>query len=197
MSESTTIEPTLLVACQWEEGYTWTLPSRLGNMVKLAMEMFGPRDKSYTILGIEFVADGPRLWYPGNRKDIIIQLDFSAAQDMHQACYQLAHETIHLLSPSGGQNANNFEEGLATYFSHYYMRTQFNQPNWRSPVPSYQRAVNLISPHLNSVPNAIRRMRESQPAISSITADELCLEFPELTSDGAQFLVQRFQRVAP
>jgi hypothetical protein len=81
MSELTTIEPALLIARRWEKGYTWTLPSRLGEMLALATQMFGPRDHGYTLLGIEFVADNPRLWYPGE-KDIIIQLDFAAAADM-------------------------------------------------------------------------------------------------------------------
>lgn len=35
-------------------GCTWTLSSRLGQMLREAEEQFGERDKSYTILGIEF-----------------------------------------------------------------------------------------------------------------------------------------------
>ena len=34
----------------------------------------------------------------------------------------MAHETIHLLAPSCGRNANNFEEGVACYFAAYYMK---------------------------------------------------------------------------
>ena len=40
-------------------GYTWTLASRLGEMLKLAEERYGPRDAGYTILGVEFADDGP------------------------------------------------------------------------------------------------------------------------------------------
>ena len=82
-------------------GYTWTLPSLLGDMLCIAEELFGPRDQSYTILGIEIGSDNPRIWYPGDCKHIIIQLDSSASTDMYQACYQMAHETVHLLSPTG------------------------------------------------------------------------------------------------
>ena len=49
-------------------------------------------------------------------------LSLSAATNILQACYQMAHETVHLLAPSGGRNANNFEEGVACYFAAYYMK---------------------------------------------------------------------------
>jgi hypothetical protein len=41
--------------------------------------------------------------------------------EMPRACFQLAHEVVHLLSPKVGQKANNFEEGLACFFAKYYM----------------------------------------------------------------------------
>ncbi len=149
----------LLVTQCLPNGYTWTLTSRLSDMLYMAEELFGPRDYSYTILGIEFVADGPRIWYPGNRKHIIIQLDPSAAMDMSRACYQMAHETIHLLAPSGGQNANNFEEGVACYFAAYYMAKKLNKPNWQATLPSYKRALELVTPLLNKDIYCVRRIR--------------------------------------
>ena len=50
------IDSDLLVAQRLPDGsgYTWTLASRLGEMLHMAEELFGPRDCSYTILGIEF-----------------------------------------------------------------------------------------------------------------------------------------------
>ena len=49
------IERNLLFAERLSEGcgYTWTLASRLGDMLHMAEELFGPRDPSYTVLGIE------------------------------------------------------------------------------------------------------------------------------------------------
>ena len=75
-------------------GYTWTLASLLGDMLHIAEELLGQRDHSYTVLGIEIGPDIPKIWYHGNRTDIIIQLGSSAATDMYQACYQMAHETV-------------------------------------------------------------------------------------------------------
>ena len=41
-------------------------------MLNLAEAAYGPRDDSYTILGIEFENNAPRIWYPGNCKHIAI-----------------------------------------------------------------------------------------------------------------------------
>ena len=54
---------------------SWTLASRLGDMLDMAEKLFGGRDTSYTLLGTQFTSDGPRIWYRGkHRKHIIIQL---------------------------------------------------------------------------------------------------------------------------
>jgi hypothetical protein len=65
------------------------------------------------------------IWYPGDRKHIVIQLSVNCLTDLPRACYQLAHECIHLLAPTGRQNANNLEEGLATLFSEDYATCEF------------------------------------------------------------------------
>ena len=92
------IDSDLLVAqrLSCDSGYTWTLASRLSEMLHMAEELFGVRDCSYTILGIEFGPDNPRIWYPGSRRHIIIQLALSAATNRWKAYYQMAHETVHL-----------------------------------------------------------------------------------------------------
>jgi hypothetical protein len=189
-----TLNPSLLLAAKWERGYTWTLTSRFGEMLYMAQDIFGPRDTSYTILGVEFVMDNPRIWYPGSRRDIIIQLSPPAAMDMAQACYQLAHETVHLLAPSGGNDAINFEEGVACYFSAYYMRTQFGQPSWHPSHPSYIRALSLVTPRLDAHIQCIRRLRNKHPTFSLISRDDLIAEFPALKPEDADFLLSRFDR---
>ncbi len=48
------------------DGYTWTLASRLGEMILDIEAQFGKRDRSWTILGIEFCDTGSQIWFPGN-----------------------------------------------------------------------------------------------------------------------------------
>jgi hypothetical protein len=83
-------------------GWTWTLASRLGHILRTAQELYGPRDPNYTILGVEFGGDIPQLWYPGDCGHVVVQINPACATDMNRACFQMAHEAIHLLSPSGG-----------------------------------------------------------------------------------------------
>ena len=190
------IDSDLLVAQRLSDGcgYTWTLASRLGEMLHMAEELFGPRDCSYTILGIEFGPDNPRIWYPGNRRHIIIQLDLSAATNILQACYQMAHETVHLLAPSCGRNANNFEEGVACYFAAYYMKCKFNRPNWSPTLCSYRRALEIIAPRLNEDIRCIRRLRKNQPSFRKMSKEAVSSEFPQLTSEDVDFLMSTFDR---
>ena len=190
------VEKNLLFAERISDGcgYTWTLASRLSDMLHIAEELFGPRDPSYTILGIEFVSDNPKIWYPAGRRHIIMQLSLSAANNMSQACYQMAHETVHLLAPSGGRNANNFEEGVACYFAAYYMKSKLNQPNWRPTLPSYRRALELIALRLDEDIYCVRRLRDKNPAFQDMSKEEISTEFPDLSADDVDFLISKFDR---
>ncbi len=176
------------------DGYTWTLVSRLSEMLYMAEELFGPRDLSYTILGIEFVEDGPRIWYPGNRKHIIIQLGPLAATGMSQACYQMAHETIHLLAPTGGKNANNFEEGVACYFANYYMEQRMNESGWETGHRAYEKALKQVVPLLDADISCVRRLREKQPSFPKFTSEMIRTAFPNLTPNNVDFLISKFDR---
>lgn len=177
-----------------DSGYTWTLASRLGEMLQMAEELFGPRDSSYTILGVEFIVGIPQIWYPGNCKHIIIQLNQSAATNILQACYQMAHETVHLLSPTGGNNANNFEEGVACSFAAYYLRNKLSAFNWGPTLQSYKQALALIAARLDEDIYCVRRLRERQPSFSEISAEQIKAEFPNLTSENVDFLIKKFDR---
>ena len=178
-----------------DDTVSWTLASRLGEMLDMAEELFGERDCSYTILGIEFNSKGPRIWYRGgHRKHIIIQLGLQAATNMSQACYQMAHETVHLLAPSGGQNANNFEEGVACYFAAYYTKEKFNEPCCSPTIPSYQCALALVTPRLDEDIDCVRRIRKNQSSFCDMTKEDISAEFPNLGSEDVDFLISKFDR---
>ena len=190
------IDSDLLVAQRLpDDSVSWTLASRLGDMLHMAENLFGERDYCYTILGIQFTSDDPQIWYRGkHRKHIIIQLGPCAATNMSQACYQMAHETVHLLAPSCGRNANNFEEGVACYFAAYYMKEQFNEPCWSPGIPSYERTLAVIKPRLDEDIYCIRRLREHHPSFQDITKEEISREFPKLASENVDFLMSTFDR---
>lgn len=174
-------------------GYSWTLASRLGEMLHRAEQFFGPRDPSYTILGVEFCAGTPQLWYPGNRRHIVIQLTMECTTDHVRACSQLAHESVHLLAPTGGRNANVLEEGLATYFSELYLHETFATslpPELASYVDACSRARQLLAID----PSVIRTLRTKQLAIHLVTVDDILAARPDVPRELAESLVAPFVR---
>lgn len=55
---------TTMIAQQIPNGFSYTLTSKLGDILNNAEILFGPRDYSYTILGIEFYnLPNPQVWY--------------------------------------------------------------------------------------------------------------------------------------
>lgn len=162
----------------------WTLTSRIGEMLELAIDKFGEINSDYFFLGIELKDDGPRIQYL-NPKYIIIQLTPSSLNNEYMALYQLSHEVYHLLSPTGKYDANNLEEGLAVYFSKLYLN-RFNQNifNWETATQSdnrYYNAYNLVRQILEIEPNIIKDIRSKFPEIktSHLTIDEFKEVMPE------------------
>ena len=195
MIESTQLEIDLFFArpLEAEDGYTWTLASRLGSMLQVSQDRFGQRDTSYTVLGIEFGGAIPQIWYPGNCRNIIIQLTPECATDAVRACYQLAHECIHLLAPSGGQNANNLEEGLAMHFCHQYLVENFGI-EWPCTIQSYAEARSAVEELFLVDPSVIRRLRERQPAMYITSPADIISVAPNTRPELAAYLCERFTR---
>jgi hypothetical protein len=187
----------LIVARQGPPGstylYTYTLASRLGGMLRQLQDRFGPRDQSYTFLGIEFCGEVPRTWFPsqGNCKHIIIQLTHSAMSNLVRAVYQLAHEAVHLLDPVTFGNASVFEEGVATLYSLEYARTI--QPSYTPSDRKYDAAASLANQALTSYPNAIKYLRSQGAQFSNFVPEQLIQTCPQLPPAVARTLCSSFQ----
>ena len=179
-------------------GYSWTLAAALGEMLLLAEEKFGPRDTSYTLLGIDFSPDGGRTWNPGDCKHIIIHLDMNCLTDRHGAYRQLAHECIHLLSPTGKADANVLEEGLAVFFEQWYMCYIFGDGWWQGEIniPSYANALAKTKQLLALDPDIIKKLRQCQPVIAYITSAQILEQCPLASEELANALTQRFSKPA-
>jgi hypothetical protein len=152
-------------------GYTWTLASRTGAILQELEGMYGPRDKSWTLLGIEFGPDTPKLWYPGlreGRRDVIIQLSRPAFDSHVLACYQLAHECVHLLGPHGDNASTVLDEGLATLYSTDFVTRNFHC-QMHSGMPSYDNALDVVRRLLTAQPAVICKLRALQPSLSRVT----------------------------
>jgi hypothetical protein len=196
--------PSLTLAKPCDPGasclFSWTLASRLGHILRFVEDRFGPRDKSWTILGVEFTSrDAPQVWYPtydGVGGAIIVQLTRAAATDETRALFQLSHEAVHLLSPAGpGAGASVLEEGLATWISLQYLRAidRAVGPNYIS-APRYERAYRLVE-RLSQRPDflaGVRMLRQVPAGLSAVTAADLLRAWPGLPFADAQVLAERF-----
>lgn len=101
-------------------GYTFTVTSLWPAILLYAESLYGPRDRSFTIIGVEINnEDQPRTWYPiyDSQKYVAIQLTRECENDLCRAIFQVSHELIHCLCPKPGRHANVLEEGLASLFS--------------------------------------------------------------------------------
>lgn len=154
-------------------GYTWTLASRIGDMLRESEKIFGARDKEWTILGAEINLPGssPQNWYPGGgeRKAAVLQLVPPADKDMVVACYQLAHEVVHALSPLIGIDANVLEEGVVTWFSMKYVEKHFGQ-KIHPVLASYDDACKHAASFLKKYPDGVRRLRAVEPCFKKMTS---------------------------
>lgn len=133
----------------------WTLTTLVGKFLNEAERRYGPRDQSYTPLGIEFGRGGPCTWYPGDCRHACIRLGEEARNDPAQAVFQLAHEVVHLLAPTGKADAPVFEEGIATVFSEEMAEAEGSAV--RNRHSDYEKAARLVRQFIAKYPNGIAR----------------------------------------
>lgn len=187
------MEESLIVANTIPYGYTWTLPSRLGDALTIAEKFYGPRNKEFTLLGIEFCESGPRIWYPKSKDKIIIQLSFDAMESEKLALYQLAHECIHLLSPSGEKNSLVLEEGLAVYHSWYFVNKCLGVDGKEiTSEKNYLLAGLLVEKLLSLRPWFFRELRKHHHQLWDVSMTEISEFCPELPKEEAQILARKF-----
>jgi hypothetical protein len=178
-------------------GGSWTLTTYFGEMLSKAEELYGRRDMDWTPIGVEFFAgDVPRIWFPGGRKHVAIRLTLAALNDLNEALWQLAHETVHVLGPVEG-NTNNLEEGVATHFAlsvpHYDTSrvTLFRQSveasasAYSSPLRDYEALLQIDS-------GVIKKLRKQQSYLSRITARQILDVLPSCDATLAVRLADRF-----
>lgn len=181
--------------------YTWTLGSRLGDALSFAEARYGKRDMSWTLLGVEFAAvEAPQIWYPGysaTTRNALVQLTESTALDEKQALYQLSHEVVHLLSPTGPDLAATvLEEGLAAYNSIEYTRAAgFDIAPGYIASPAYEAAYAAIVELEAVQPDfaaGVRKLRLRRGSLSDISADDLRAVFPDISRALAERLAATF-----
>lgn len=189
--------------CKQSQGCThsWSLTSRLGQILEDYEKRIGPRNRAYRILGIEFTSGGrPRIWYPdfGNgTQSIIVQLTRRARYERSLALFQLGHEAFHLMEPMPGIKASFWEEGLASHFAIAYLEkngfrnglTFLTEKNYRRAYDLVEQVAELYGEDFDS---RLKRLRKRQPSFSKVSIDDLREAFPKIPAQVARKLASPF-----
>lgn len=177
---------------------TLTLPTLMGRFLHEAQIAFGARDMSWTPIGIIFGAVGPMMILPetGYRQALIV-LPIESSHDMDRAAYELAHETVHLLSPSEGGREGSIvlEEGCAEiYASRIAEEIGYSDPRMAQPAGTpYEDARRMALELVTLDGSAVRKLRQLEPHFSNITPDHFALALPHVPRNLAEALCRPFQ----
>lgn len=187
-------EKTIFTATPTEGGYSWTIISLLGTILKDAEGLYGERDRSFNILGVELCdQEQPQTWYPGGwngQKDVIIQITKDCENNLKKAIFQVSHEVIHCLCPKPGRHANVLEEGLATLFS-TYESNKFGT-GYHPGSLLYISAMEIVVELLSYDETIIKKARMMEPDISLITKEMLLAFHPSIKDDLLEILLKPF-----
>ena len=184
--------PSIFLSTPIPNGHGWTIVSKFGHILQTAESKYRERDKSYTILGIEMTStDNPKIWYPGNCKNVVIQITSSCLNDLNRAVYQVAHESIHCLYPTGNYNPNYLDEGLATHFSIEYTQANGHGP-WSSGDLKYDEALDLVKQLFSIDSDIIKKLRQIEPCIPLVTKELLLKINSKISDDLASNLTRKF-----
>lgn len=187
-------EKTIFTATPIEGGYSWTIISLLGTILNDAEGLYGERDRSFNILGVELCdQDQPMIWYPGSRdgrKDVIIQITKDCETNINKAVFQVSHEIIHCLCPKPGRHANVLEEGLATLFS-TIESTKHNTGYQPDSLP-YVFAMEKVWELLRLDESIIKKARMIEPDFSLMTKELLLGFHPSIKNDLLEILFKPF-----
>ncbi len=172
--------------------WRFALAAEVDKIVQRAESQFGERDRSYSVLGVEFHVGNPELYYPNSDRRIVIRLNRRCESDPIEAWYELAHECVHLLAPSDGVKATVLEEGLAVVFAEEYLREKHRVTQYTPEGANYLQARDLARRVLQIDPSIIRVLRQRQAALHRVTADDLCACNPAVRRDLAEQLAAQF-----
>lgn len=169
---------------------------RLRHTLKCAEERFGPRVYADELPSITFHDGPPHLAFLTVTR-MIIRLSQQCQHDYLLGCYQLAHETVHLLSPGSGYITTTLEEGIAVVFARDYISATFGLKPPRGDDERYDQAAALVRRLLAGRADAIVRLRRKEPVISRITQELLETTYPGIAPSLSVLLVTPFFTLAP
>ena len=176
-----------------DRSYEQKLMQELLGIFKEAERLFGPRDTSYQL-------SLPRITECTTSRSFAIRplrmariyLSRDSRNTPWKASVELAHEAVHVLSPSLGSALTILEEGLAEWFAQRYVSRVHGMVFERGSNPKADAVVRSVSTLLAKNEFVIKQLRTRQPVISKID-EKLLVEVAGIEPGLAKFLCTRFQ----
>jgi hypothetical protein len=125
-------------------------------------------------------ATGPAITYPEGYMlhprewKYHITLTTNTKSDWSNGIFQLSHETLHRLSPTGDPQTNNLEEGAAVYYSKIALEEHADDEEFFEAAlqniqkTGYPYAYDLVKLLLEKYPDAIMQLREKEGRFTEI-----------------------------
>jgi hypothetical protein len=172
----------------------WTLSTILGDMLVKAEAMYGDRNCNYSYLGIELGYNSDCIAKRSCGRYLTSRVDLNTIRNDICTWRQLAHDCVHLLSPTGNGHTTCLEEGLAVHFELSCMREEFRPGTWKGNLTftSDCPALNMVEQLLDIEPSAIKLLRAHEPTISRISAELIVNVCPLVPRDLAIQLAAPF-----
>ncbi len=166
----------------------FNLRTKLREYVEELEEMYWERDRDFTIKKICFKGDFPQIYFPNvfDKKIIEIWLSKSAKSNINQAWFQLAHESVHLLSPCKRTEVLVVEEGMAVDYS------RLKVPNYFPREREYKYSCKKFQEWKKLNPD-IKSIHKEEPKISNWNVDILKKFTSNLSCDLATNLCTKFE----
>lgn len=171
----------------------------LNDMLIQAEKSFGGRITGYPLGAVLFAGDNPCVKNPSHSAGpVYLYLSMRVLFDLKEKTYRsaywtMAHEVVHLLSRPDDQKATVLEEGMACWFQRHY--TEGCVPvSWSQMIPSYAQAEAQVGQLLGYDPEIVKKMRQTEPTLSRITAENIRHHCPESSCELAAALSCRFAR---
>lgn len=175
-----------------DRSYQRWLMDELLKILEEAEFLFGPRDRSYELLEPRITERAFAQAFEVSPRKMRLYLT-SHAKAPSMASYELAHEVVHMLSPIYWGEATMLEEGLATYFSHKYVKREYGIDYDGAIYPhNYGPALRAVSTLLAKNEFLIKQLRVHQPVISKID-ETLLVEVAGVEPDLARILCADFE----
>jgi hypothetical protein len=177
-----------------DRSYEQTLMQELLRIFKEAELKFGPRDDSYQL-------SVPRITECASSRTYIfrplrmtrIYLSRESRIKPWLASLELAHESIHVLSPTGfGGGPTILEEGLAEWFAQRYVSRVHGMEFERGSNPKADAVMQAVSTLLAKNESVIKKLRTRQPVIAKID-EKLLVEVAGIKLSEAKFLCTDFR----